>query len=183
MFEDKKLLVTGGTGSIGSSICSYFNDNNCKEIYSTTTNINKIKSDQNYIKFKELDLNNIENLNLDELFDFDIDFLVLNAGLNKDNIFLRMSLDDWNSVINVNLNSSFHLLKHFTKKMVKNRFGRVDLFCLLWPHTESRSSELHCLKSSYFRNGKINGFRIITRNIKCQCCTRFYKVKYDRQIK
>ena len=74
MFEDKKLLVTGGTGSIGSSICSYFNDNNCKEIYSTTTNINKIKSDQNYIKFKELDLNNIENLNLDELFDFEIDF-------------------------------------------------------------------------------------------------------------
>ena len=39
--------------------------------------------------------------------------------LNKDNIFLRMSSDDWNSVINVNLNSSFHLLKHFTKKMVK----------------------------------------------------------------
>ena len=135
MFEDKKLLVTGGTGSIGSSICSYFNDNNCKEIYSTTTNINKIKSDQNYIKFKELDLNNIENLNLDELFDFDIDFLVLNAGLNKDNIFLRMSLDDWKSVINVNLNSSFHLLKHFTKKMVKNRFGRVVFISSVVAHT------------------------------------------------
>ncbi len=135
MFEDKKLLVTGGTGSIGSSICSYFNDNNCKEIYSTTTNINKIKSDQNYIKFKELDLNNIENLNLDELFDFDIDFLVLNAGLNKDNIFLRMSLEDWNSVINVNLNSSFHLLKHFTKKMVKNRFGRVVFISSVVAHT------------------------------------------------
>ena len=70
MFKDKKLLVTGGTGSIGSSICNYFHNNNCKEIYSTTTNINKIKSDQNYIKFKELDLNNIENLNLD-------DFLIL----------------------------------------------------------------------------------------------------------
>ena len=37
MFKDKKLLVTGGTGSIGSSICDYFNNNNCKEIYSTTT--------------------------------------------------------------------------------------------------------------------------------------------------
>ena len=39
MFKDKKLLVTGGTGSIGSSICNYFNNNGCKEIYSTTTNI------------------------------------------------------------------------------------------------------------------------------------------------
>ena len=135
MFKDKNLLVTGGTGSIGSSICSYFNDNNCKEIYSTTTNINKIKSDQNYIKFKELDLNNIENLNLDELFDFDIDFLVLNAGLNKDNIFLRMSLDDWKSVINVNLNSSFHLLKHFVKKMVKKRFGKIVFISSVVAHT------------------------------------------------
>ncbi len=125
MFKDRKLLVTGGVGSIGSSICNYFKDNGCEEIFSTTTNLNKVKPDQNYIKFKELNLDNIENSNLEDLFDFDIDFLILNAGLNKDNIFLRMSLDDWNSVINVNLNSSFHLLKHFVKKMVKKRFGRV----------------------------------------------------------
>ena len=125
MFKERKLLVTGGTGSIGSSICNYFNNNGCKEIFSTTTNLNKVKPDQNYIKFKELNLRNVENVNLEELFNFDIDFLVLNAGLNKDNIFLRMSSDDWNSVINVNLNSSFHLLKHFVKKMIKRRFGRI----------------------------------------------------------
>ena len=116
MFDNKKLLVTGGTGSIGGSICQYFNTNGCEEIYSTTTNMSKVKSNQDYIKFKELNLNNIGDLNLDEIFNFDIDYLVLNAGLNKDNIFLRMSTDDWNNVINVNLNSSFHLLKHFTKK-------------------------------------------------------------------
>ncbi len=135
MFKDRKLLVTGGTGSIGSSICDYFYKNGCKEIYSTTTNINKVKSDQDYIKFKELDLNNIEKTNLEKILDFDIDYLILNAGLNRDNIFLRMSLDDWNSVINVNLNSSFHLLKHFTKKMVKNRFGRVVFISSVVAHT------------------------------------------------
>ena len=125
MFKDKNLFVTGGTGSIGSSICNYFNNNGCKDIYSTTTNLNKVREDQAYIKFKEINLNNIENINLDEFFDFDIDFLVLNAGLNKDNIFLRMSSEDWNSVINVNLNSSFHLLKYCVKKMVKKKFGRI----------------------------------------------------------
>ena len=135
MFKDRNLLVTGGTGSIGSSICDYFNINGCEEIYSTTTNTNKIKSDQDYIKFKKLDFNNLENLNLDQLFDFDIDYLVLNAGLNKDNIFLRMSLEDWNSVINVNLNSSFHLLKHFTKKMVKKKFGRIVFISSVVAHT------------------------------------------------
>ena len=135
MFNDRTLFVTGGTGSIGSSICDYFNNNGCKEIYSTTTNLKKVKSGQDYIKFKELNLNNIEKLNLDELFDFDIDYLVLNAGLNRDNIFLRMSLDDWNNVINVNLNSSFHILKHFTKKMVKRRFGRVVFISSVVAHT------------------------------------------------
>ena len=135
MFDDRKLFVTGGTGSIGSSICNYFKSNGCKEIYSTTTNLKKIKSDQDFIKFKELNLENIENFNLDELFDFDTDYLVLNAGLNRDNIFLRMSSDDWNNVINVNLNSSFHLLKHFTKKMVKRKFGRVVFISSVVAHT------------------------------------------------
>ncbi len=125
MFKDRNLLVTGGTGSIGSSICDYFNNNGCSEIYSTTTDLNKVREDQDFIKFKKLNLNNIENINLDELFNFEIDFLVLNAGLNRDNIFLRMSSEDWNSVINVNLNSSFHLLKYVVKKMVKKKFGRI----------------------------------------------------------
>ena len=135
MFKNKKLLVTGGTGSIGSSICNYFNNNGCEQIISTTTNLKKVKSDQNFIKFKELDLNNIENSNLEQIFDFDVDYLVLNAGLNKDNIFLRMSSDDWNSVINVNLNSSFYLLKHFVKKMVKKKYGRIVFISSVVAHT------------------------------------------------
>ena len=135
MFKNKKLLLTGGTGTIGSSICDYFNKNGCEKIFSTTTNLNKIKSNQDYINFIELDLNNLTKHNLEEIFDFEIDYLVLNAGLNRDNIFLRMSSDDWNSVINVNLNSSFHLLKHFTKKMVKKRFGRVVFISSVVAHT------------------------------------------------
>ena len=135
MFKDRKLLVTGGTGSIGSSICKYFMDNGCKDIYSTTTNRSKVKSNQDFIKFKELNLNSIEEINLEELFDFEIDYLILNAGLNRDNIFLRMSSEDWNNVINVNLNSSFHLLKHFTKKMVKRRFGRIVFISSVVAHT------------------------------------------------
>ena len=125
MFKEKKLFVTGGTGSIGASICDYFNDNGCEEIHATTTNLNKINQNREFIKFKEFDLNLASSSNLDLLFDLDIDYLVLNAGLNKDNIFLRMSPDDWNNVINVNLNSSFYLLKHFIKRMVKKRFGRI----------------------------------------------------------
>ena len=150
MFKDKKLLVTGGTGTIGSSICNYFKKNGCDEIYSTTTNINKVKSYQDYINFKELDLSNIQNLNLDNFLDFDIDYLVLNAGLNKDNVFLRMSSDDWKNVIDVNLNSSFYLLKHFTKKNGKKKVWKSCIYYFSCsPHRKSWSSKLHCVKSRY----------------------------------
>ena len=170
MFKDKNLLVTGGSGSIGSSICKYFKNNGCKEIYATTTNMNKVKSDQDYIKFRELNLNNIEKFNLDEIFDFDIDYLVLNAGLNKDNIFLRMSSEDWNSVINVNLNSSFYLLKHFTKKMVKKRFGRVVFISSVVAHT-GNAGQVNYTASKAAISGMMKSLalELSTRNITVNC--------------
>jgi 3-oxoacyl-[acyl-carrier protein] reductase len=67
--------------------------------------------------------------------DIDVDYLVLNAGVTKDNIFLRMSAEEWSSVIDVNLNSSFYLLKHFVKKMVKKRFGRIVFISSVVAHT------------------------------------------------
>ena len=125
MFENKKLFITGGTGSIGNSICHYFRDNGCGEIHASTTNLKKINPNDKFINYKQLNLSNISQVNFDKLLDIDADFLVLNAGLNKDNIFLRMSFEEWSDVIDVNLNSSFYLLKHFIKKMVKKRFGRI----------------------------------------------------------
>ena len=125
MFDNKKLFVTGGTGSIGNSICHYFNEKGCEDIYASTTNLEKINPNDTFIKYKKINLSDISKINLDELLDIDIDFLILNAGLTKDNIFLRMSVEEWNQVIDINLNSSFYLLKHFVKKMIKKRFGRI----------------------------------------------------------
>ena len=170
MFKDKKLLVTGGTGTIGSSICNYFKKNGCDEIYSTTTNINKVKSHQDYINFKELDLSKIQNLNLDNFLDFDIDYLVLNAGLNKDNVFLRMSSDDWKNVIDVNLNSSFYLLKHFTKKMVKKRFGRVVFITSVVAHTGNPGQVNYTAsKAGILGMVKSLALELSTRNITVNC--------------
>tara|TARA_B100001057_G_scaffold415048_1_gene432414 strand:- start:2125 stop:2835 length:711 start_codon:yes stop_codon:yes gene_type:complete len=125
MFNNKKLFVTGGTGSIGNSICHYFNNNGCKDIFATTTNLKKISTEDKFINFKELNLSNISKINLDELINIDVDYLILNAGITDDNIFLRMSSEQWTNVIDINLNSSFYLLKHFVKKMIKKRFGRI----------------------------------------------------------
>ena len=135
MFENKKLFVTGGTGSIGNSICHYFNNNGCKDIYASTTNFNKINPEDKFINYKQLNLSSISQTNLDELLDIDLDYLILNAGITKDNIFLRMSKEEWTDVIDINLNSSFYLLKHFIKKMIKKRFGRIVFISSIVAHT------------------------------------------------
>ena len=51
--------------------------------------------------------------------------LVNNAGITKDQIFLRMKDEDWDDVIETNLNGLFRVTKAFIKPMVKNKFGRV----------------------------------------------------------
>ncbi len=125
MFNNKKLFITGGTGSIGNSICHYFNDNGCERVFASTTDLEKIDPSNKFIEYKQLNLADIAKTNLDHLLDIDIDYLVLNAGMTKDNIFLRMSSEEWTNVIDINLNSSFYLLKHFVKKMIKKKFGRI----------------------------------------------------------
>ena len=125
MFSDKTAFVTGGTGSIGQAICSDFIENNCSNIFSSTTNLEKAKNIDDQIKFINLDLKNITQDHLKENINFEPDFLILNAGLNRDNLFLRMSDDEWNDVIDVNLNATFKLVKFFLKGMVKRRFGRI----------------------------------------------------------
>lgn len=54
-----------------------------------------------------------------------IDILVNNAGITKDNLFMRMSDDDWHQVIDINLTSTMHLMKSVMRTMMKQRFGRI----------------------------------------------------------
>ncbi|MEO0400756.1 MAG: 3-oxoacyl-[acyl-carrier-protein] reductase [Pseudomonadota bacterium] len=54
-----------------------------------------------------------------------IDILVNNAGITRDNLFMRMSDDEWQSVLNVNLTSTFKLCKGVMRGMMKARWGRI----------------------------------------------------------
>jgi 3-oxoacyl-[acyl-carrier protein] reductase len=56
-----------------------------------------------------------------------IEVLVANAGITKDTLLLRMSDEDFEEVVNVNLNGVFRVVKRATKSMIKQRFGRVIL--------------------------------------------------------
>ena len=130
-FRNKKILVTGATGGIGGSIVKKFISLE-GDVLGTGTNVNKLdllKKKNTNIKIKKFDISDhskieefIENVSL-ELGGLDI--LINNAGVNSDNLSLRMKDEEWKKVIDVNLTSTFLLSKYAIKKMLKNKFGRI----------------------------------------------------------
>lgn len=69
------------------------------------------------------DVENLIRITINELGS--IDFLINNAGITRDNLTLRMSEQEWDMVIDINLKGTFLCSKFAAKEMMKNRFGRI----------------------------------------------------------
>tara|TARA_B100000963_G_scaffold360458_1_gene391418 strand:+ start:3393 stop:4133 length:741 start_codon:yes stop_codon:yes gene_type:complete len=141
--KNKKILVTGATGGIGFSLIKVF-DSLGAEIIATGTNeekLEKLSSQFKSIKTIKFDISNhqeIENFIEEVCESFSKrspDILINNAGITRDNLSLRMSLEDWNDVINLNLTSTFLLCKFALKKMIKNKFGKIVNITSVVGHT------------------------------------------------
>ena len=130
--EGKKALITGASGGIGKEIASVLIEYNA-EVCISGRNLDELNALKELLGEKchvvTCDLSKkdeiIELINkTDELLGH-IDILINNAGITKDNIFLRMSESEWEDVLNVNLNSTFSILKLITRGMIKRRYGRI----------------------------------------------------------
>lgn len=130
--KGKKVLVTGASGGIGKAIAVELSSNGA-DLCLTGRNKSELESLQKLIggncEIIISDLSKSEGI--DELANSaqekmgQIDILINNAGITRDNLFMRMSEEDWNEVINVNLNSIFKLTKQLIKGMIKRRYGRI----------------------------------------------------------
>ena len=128
----KKVLVTGASGGIGKAIAIELSSSGA-DLCLTGRNKSELENLQKIIggncQIIISDLSNSEGISnlADQAQDImgQIDILVNNAGITKDNLFMRMSEDDWNEVININLNSIFKLTKQLIKGMIKRRYGRI----------------------------------------------------------
>jgi len=126
----KIVLVTGASRGIGLEVAKHFSKEGYKVIGTSRGdfNLGELIGDDNAISVK-LDLISKESIN--NLFanlksqDLLPSVLVNNAGITKDQLFLRMKDEDWDDVIETNLNGLFRVTKAFIKPMVKNKFGRV----------------------------------------------------------
>ena len=140
--KNKKIIVTGATGGIGNSIVEKLS-NNGANIIATGTKIEKLeylKSEFQNIKIIQFDISKTDKIEefieiaADELGG-NIDCLINNAGITRDNLAIRMNLDEWNKVIDINLTSTFVLCKSAIKKMLKNKSGKIINITSVVGHT------------------------------------------------
>lgn len=136
LLEGKTALITGASRGIGKAVALKFAENGANiaftDIRFDENSENLEKELQSFgVKAKAYasdasSFSDTERVVSEILADFNtIDILVNNAGITKDNLLLRMSENDWDAVININLKSVFNLTKAVQKIFLKQRSGSI----------------------------------------------------------
>lgn len=136
MNNNKTVLVTGGTRGIGKAVATLYAKNGYNVIInyvSDKTDIEKLKNEFNeydtellLIKADVSKNEEVENMVQKSIERFEkIDVLVNNAGITRDNLLLRMSEEDFEKVIEINLKGTYLVTKAVSKYMMKKRSGNI----------------------------------------------------------
>ena len=175
-FKDKKILITGATGGIGKALVKKFLslDGN---VLATGTKIEKLDALKkefpkiNILKFDISDHSKIEEFieNVSSQLT-GLDVLVNNAGINMDNLSLRMKDEEWKKVIDINLGSTFFLCKYAIKKMLKNKYGRIVNITSIVGHTGNLGqSNYAASKAAIIAMSKSLAIEYAKKNITINC--------------
>jgi 3-oxoacyl-[acyl-carrier protein] reductase len=140
--KNKNIIVTGASGGIGNSIVQKLSQNGTN-ILATGTRIEKLeelKKKFDNIKILKFDISQHDKIeefieNATKELGGSLDCIVNNAGITKDNLTIRMSLEEWSKVININLTSTFLMCKYSIKKMLKNKSGKIINITSVVGHT------------------------------------------------
>ena len=138
----KNIIVTGATGGIGSSIVKKLSENGANIMASGTKvhKLEELKKKFNNLKILPFDISQndkVENF-IDQASNElggNLDCIINNAGVTNDNLAIRMTLDEWKRVIDLNLTSTFLMCKYAIKKMLKNKKGKIINITSVVGHT------------------------------------------------
>ena len=140
--KNKNIIITGASGGIGNAIVKMFYDNGANILASGTKleKLEELKSKFKNIKTLKFDIS--QNDKIEEFIEQatnelggKLNCIVNNAGITQDNLAIRMSLDEWKKVIDINLTSTFLLSKFAIKKMLKNKSGKIINITSVVGHT------------------------------------------------
>jgi len=175
-FKNKNILITGASGGIGNALVKKFVSlgGNVLGAGTKTEKLDLIKKQYPNIKVKKFDIGN--HSEIEEFIDSvslelgRLDVLINNAGINMDNLSLRMKDEDWKKVIDINLTSTFLLSKHAIKKMLKNKFGRIVNITSVVGHTgNSGQSNYSASKAGIIGMSKSLANEYAKKNITVNC--------------
>lgn len=127
--KTKEILITGSSRGIGKATAKLLAKQGYKIVLHCNKNIDKAKSVQEEIgensRILQFDISNREQTTkilTDDIAENGVYFgLVLNAGITKDNVFPAMEDDEWDSVINTNLNGFYNVVKPLILPMIQSR--------------------------------------------------------------
>lgn len=133
LLQDKVALVTGGSRGIGEAIVRRFVEQGAKVAFTYRSSEEKAKAletelggDAKGFKSDAGSFADAEKLVADVIAAFgSIDVVVNNAGITKDTLMLRMTEDQWDQVMEINLKSVFNLTKNVLRPMLKQRRGSI----------------------------------------------------------
>ena len=140
--ENKNIIVTGASGGIGNSIVKKLNKAGANILASGTRieKLEELKKNFENIKILKFDISQSDKIaefieNATNELGGSLDGIVNNAGITQDNLAIRMSLEEWQKVININLTSTFLMSKFAIKKMLKNKSGKIVNITSVVGHT------------------------------------------------
>jgi len=140
--EKKNIIVTGASGGIGNAIIKKLSEAGANILASGTRieKLEELKKNFEGLKILKFDISKSDKIeefieNATSELGGSLDSIVNNAGIAQDNLAIRMSLDEWQKVININLTSTFLMSKFAIKKMLKNKSGKIVNITSVVGHT------------------------------------------------
>ena len=140
--KNKNIIVTGASGGIGYSIVKKLNNAGANILASGTRidRLNDLKNEFEKIKILKFDISQSDKIeefieDATKQLGGNLDCIVNNAGVTQDNLAIRMTLEEWQKVININLTSTFLMSKCAIKKMLKNKSGKIVNITSVVGHT------------------------------------------------
>ena len=173
----KNIIVTGASGGIGYSIIEKL-DKAGANILASGTRIEKLNELKNkYVNIKTLRFDISQSNKIDEFIENatnelggNLDCLINNAGITQDNLAIRMSLEEWKKVIDINLTSTFLMSKYAIKKMLKNKYGKIVNITSVVGHTGNLGQANYTAsKSGIIAMSKSLSIEYAKKNININC--------------
>lgn len=184
LLEGKTAIITGASRGIGKSIAEKFAENGCNIAFSYASSVEKAQELEKELTSKysvkakgfqsnAADFDSSQSF-IDEIVNEfgKIDILVNNAGITRDNLLMRMSEDQWDEIMNVNLKSVFNLTKACLRTFLSQKYGSIiNMSSVVGVMGNAGQSNYAASKAGIIGFSKSVAKELGSRNVRCNVIT------------